>query len=654
MPSQTTPYQVNDPIINEVRKIISSPTISPNAIAGFNVVKNSATGGADVSFSVSITQGIQSINLLRGFVNDVAQASVLQTWSAIQNLNYIFPDAANIANVSTAYYWIILNPQGTSGTAVTVGPQSIGLSPNLSAPPTPGAISASHGNVANGSIQVWVNVSGVDPANSIRIGVAGYHGNPSTVFVAQGGSSPVTFFLDATFETVQITASAVTPAGVASPLSGVVFLVLGTIKTTPAAPPTPTVVQFSGGNQISWQSSGEPWVVSYFIYRGQRGQIFLLATNISTVAATTQGTVSYVDSGGLTGDWAYYIVAHSITGDSNPSAPGSPAITYTSSVIPPNVPGNTTNNATIDSIDSGTNAIARIYGPGGAGTSYLHYTGYGTLTRPNGVITGLAYNTNYFIMYDTAAQSYSAYLSTTGYPGTLPDSFEYVGFFLTITTTGAHGSGATAVAATPVSGGIPSITPTNVGSGYISGGVTVSISGGGGSGASAIANVTGIGGNVSSYTMTNNGTGYSTSPPIVVVVTGNAGTGSPGGGGATGGSSGYRGGCVEEGTPVDVPHGTISELVDCEEWVEIRLGPSGEPVLMHPDTMVGVWKKAKELTAWSRINVADEFGYSKWRRPDSIKHVTKKSKKVKRVCPGGVYRAGKEKILLHNVKYNPN
>lgn len=653
MNTQQVQTQVTDPIINEVRKIISSPTISPNAISGFTVTRNSATGGIDVAFSVSTVVGISSITLLRGFVNDQAQATVIQTWSAPQTSDYAFPDAANVASLTFSYYWIVLNPAGTSGTSVTFGPQSISLSPNLAQPTIPGSISASHGDQANGLVTVYVNVGGVDPANSIRIGVSGYHANPGVVFVAEGGSSPVVFTLDATGELIQIYAASVTPEGVVSNLTSSVGLTLGGTRTIPASPPTPTVIQFSGGNQISWPANGEPWVTSYFVFRGQRGSPFLGSTNIATVAATTQGTVTYTDSAGLGGDYAYFIVARSLVGDSIPSFGGFPSVTYSSSTIPPNVPGNTTNNATIDSIDSGTNAIARIYGPGGVGTSFLHFTGFGSLVRPNGLVSGLAYNTNYFIMYDTNAQAYSAYLGTTGYPSTLPDSYEYVGYFLTLTSTGAHGTGATAVATVNVaSGAVTAVNPTAVGSGYISGAVTVSFSGGGGSGAAATANVTGVGGNVTSYTITNPGTFYSGTP--TVVVTGGVGSGSTGGGGSSGGSSGYRGGCVEEGTIVDVPHGTISILEDCEEWVEIRLGPSGDPVLMHPDTMVGVWKKAKELTVWSRINVADEFGYSKWRRPDSIKHVTKKSKKVKRICPGGVYRAGKEKILLHNVKYNPN
>jgi len=59
-------------------------------------------------------------------------------------------------------------------------------------------------------------------------------------------------------------------------------------------------------------------------------------------------------------------------------------------------------------------------------------------------------------------------------------------------------------------------------------------------------------------------------------------------------------------TIVDVPHGTISELCRLrKEWVEVSTWAERDSVMMHPDTMVGVWKKAKELTRWSRINVQD-------------------------------------------------
>jgi hypothetical protein len=180
-------------------------------------------------------------------------------------------------------------------------------------------------------------------------------------------------------------------------------------------------------------------------------------------------------------------------------------------------------------VDAGSNVLVRIYGPGGVGTGYSRLTGYGSLTRPYGSISGLAYSTTYYVIYTG-----SIYQATTNYPTTLPDGYEFVGTILTTAPTSPGGSGATATAVIDGAGHVIQINPVTDGSDYLS--ATVNISGGGGSGASAIPNI--VGGAITSYTVTSGGAAYAT-VPTVTIVPGTSG-GTTGGGGSNGGPRGNR------------------------------------------------------------------------------------------------------------------
>jgi hypothetical protein len=519
--------------VSQLRKIIASPVIKSNPVSNFRVAQTPSTGAVGVSFALTDATGVDSVSLMSAPVMDSGVSTLLQSWNAVGG-KFAFAHAVDQGQ-SNVHYWLKLNPKGTAGTAVMVGPQSLALNPDLSQPASPTTLSVSHDAASGGTVVCYAVVGGVSSADTIRILVAGYQGIASEVAVAQSATSPITFTLIATGETVTVTAEAVSLAGTASADSASATLVLSGGQTAPAAPLTPTVVQFAGGNQVSWRSSPESWVVSYLVYRGQRGDTFLTATLLATVMATLEGTVNFTDPAGLTGDYAYYIIAHSTTtADSQPSGAGFPPVAFTSAGLPPNVPGNVSNNATVDSISSGA-ALARIYGPGGPGTSYIHYTGFGSDTRPNGTISGLAYSAQYAIVYDTQSQAHYAYLVST-YPSTLPDRYEFVGYLTTSTNGTAPGSGATAAASVNGTGQVNAITPTANGAGY--GSATVSISGGGGSGASASPVISS--GQITSYVVTNGGTGYTTAPTVTITPT--AGGGSSGGGGSTptyGGGSRY-------------------------------------------------------------------------------------------------------------------
>lgn len=505
--------------------LTSSPKISSTAISSLKAVANPTSKGVDVSFAVTDITGISTVTLSRNYVNDPGTATVLQTWGAAQ-LKYAWSDTDNgLQQQSNAHYWLTLHPVGISGAIKVEGPVSIGLNPQLSSPFPASSISAGHGAALNGVVTVTVNVTGIAPA--YQIFVTGYQGNTSPVAVATAITTPVQFTLDATGEAVTLTALAASAGGALAATGPTTTLVLNGAATIPATPQGVLVTQISTGNQITFPASADAGP-TYLIYVAQYPQPFLLATLLATVTATS-GTVEYLDTAGLTSQWEYFIVAVGAAGNSLPSAAAYPDVLYTSAAIPSNVPANTSNTATVDSVDSGSSALVRIYGPGGVGTSYSRITGYGSLTRPNGTISGLAYITKYIILWTG-----SAFIAVTSYPPTLPDNYEYVGGLTTTAASGISGSGATATAVINTAGNVTQVNPVTYGSGYAS--ATVSISGGGGSGSQATANV--VGGQVTSYTVTNGGTGYTSAPSITVVP--GPGTGTTGGGGSTGSTGGTR------------------------------------------------------------------------------------------------------------------
>jgi hypothetical protein len=614
---------------SQLNRLLASPAISTNAISGFTALPNS-NGGVLVNFMLTTTTGISSIVLLQNFVQDPASASVLNTWSPALVSTYGWTDtSANVASSGQLFYWLQLTPTGVSGQPVTVGPISVLMNPGLLAPPAATAISASSSALTNGQVTVTVNVTAAF-ASTIQIQVSGYQGSSTFVAVAQQATAPIQFNLNATGQTITLQAIAVSTGGTAAASGPTTTLTLNGVATVPAQVQGVTVAQISTGNQISFPASLDR-VTSYRIYSGQYGSTFSVATLLTTITSTAK-TIDYLDTAGLMGNWQYFVVAVNAVGSSAPSLAAYPGILFSSALIPGNVPVNTTNNATVASVDTGSSALVEVYGPGGVGTSYSRITGFGSLTRPPGTVSGLAYNTDYSVLWTG-----SALIAVTTYPATLPDNYELVGTITTTAQGGVLGSGAT-VTLTISGGVVTGATPGAKGSNYVT--ATVVLNGGGGSGAQITANV--VNGQVTSYTVTAGGSGYTTAPTGTVV--GGAATGTTGGGGSTGGSGGSRiGGCVEVGTLVEVPEGTVEELLPCDEWIVLDVGDG--PLYMHPHTLVSVFKRAHELTSTDRIEIKDGFWTTGFISRDS--HA---GTKVKRTCPGGVYYAGPNLVRIHNMK----
>jgi hypothetical protein len=614
----------------QLLQMLASPAINSNAISGFTAVPNTSSGGVNVNFSLVNASGIASIVLLQNYFQDPASATVLTTWSATA-ASYGWTDtSADVATSGMLYYWLTLNPVGVSGQPVTVGPITVLMNPDLVAPPAATAISASSSGINNDQVSITVNVTAAF-ASSIQIQVSGYRGSSTFVAVAQQALAPIQFNLNATGETITIQAIAVSTGGTSAPSGPTTTLTLNGVATVPAQVQSVIVAQISTGNQISFPASLDK-VTSYQIYSGQRGTIFSVATLLTTITSTAS-TIDYLDTAGLLGDWQYFVVAANAVGSSSPSVAAYPGVLFSSALMPGNVPVNTTNNATVASVDAGSSALIEVYGPGGVGTSYSRITGFGSITRPPGDVTGLAYNTDYSVLWTG-----SELIAVTTYPATLPDNYELVGTITTTAQGGVLGSGAT-VTLTISGGAITGASAGALGADYATATVVLN-GGGGGSGAQITANV--VNGQIPTYTVINGGGGYTTAPTGTVV--GGAATGTTGGGGTTGGSGGSRiGGCVEVGTLVEVPEGTVEELLPCDEWIVLDVGEG--PLYMHPETLVSVFKRAHELTANDRIEIKDGFWTTGFISRD--RHT---GTKVKRNCPGGVYYAGPSLIRLHNMK----
>ena len=101
-----------------------------------------------------------------------------------------------------------------------------------------------------------------------------------------------------------------------------------------------------------------------------------------------------------------------------------------------NIAANFSNNATVDSIDSGSMiATVRVYGPGGVGTTW-HQT-IGAVTGPE--IPALSAATSYLTFYWVYWDGTSYHIATTALD-TLPDGLTYAG---TLKTVGLGGLGGT-------------------------------------------------------------------------------------------------------------------------------------------------------------------------------------------------------------------
>lgn len=105
----------------------------------------------------------------------------------------------------------------------------------------------------------------------------------------------------------------------------------------------------------------------------------------------------------------------------------------------PNMAVNSSNNATVNSIDAGTSATIRVYGPGGPGTSWARFDGQGGQTTiPSGTLTGRAYATTYWVVY-AVNTGYSTY-TLSQFNSVLSDQALWAGKITTVSSGGGGGT----------------------------------------------------------------------------------------------------------------------------------------------------------------------------------------------------------------------
>jgi hypothetical protein len=421
-----------------------------HVVTDLEVTYDAKTNSAQIDFAIASLEGLDSIILLRNFSRDPGSAKTLNAWSR-DSLNaldsnlygFSYSDADPALLGQKAYYWVRVVPQSSpKATSYLVGPQL--LDQSFQATGTPGEAAdfdASHAAGANGAVLVSVAIEPPTDGSfsSLKIYAKNYEGNAASVAVAQQNRTSFSFFMFQTGELVTLYAVVVSVAGVESPLAAAPSknLTLNGAATVPAKPMNVTASELTTGVQVGWPASPEATVTKYLVYRGARGGGFGASAQIGFVNSSGANSYTFLDTAGLGGQYEWYIIAQNPTGNSPASAAATTISFATSADLPPNSPNNTTNFATVDSIDAGANASIRVYGTGGVGTTWTRQTGYGTETYPAATLTGFNYTTLYFVLYNKLTGTYSV---VTSLPQAMADNFVWAGKVTTVAAGGAGGT----------------------------------------------------------------------------------------------------------------------------------------------------------------------------------------------------------------------
>lgn len=438
--------QVQD-ISDRMDRIAPRRPITLNPISAFQVAFNATTLGVTISFTLVQHEGISTIILKRNFSQDIGSTTAINTWDASvlgdgQGVSYEDNDQA-IKGQTSVFYWLECHPFINDFDPVIVGPQNAQLSLDQGPPNAIADFDASHEAVSGGIVQIGISFQppvGDQRFGSCKIAITGYNGIAATVEIAQSATSPFKFALLQTGETVTLKAIAVSKNGVESTAAAPTkVLTLGAAATVPAKLIGASAAEISTGVQIIFPAGPESNISQYQVYRGARGQGFGSASSIGTVAPTGSSAYTFLDTGGLGGVFEWYVFAVNAIGNGTASArilPG--ATSLTSADQPINAPTNTTNQATVDSIDAGADATIRIYGTGGVGSSWSRPTGFGGQTYAAGTILHKSYATVYYVVFDTSTQQYLAFTSQLSI---LPDNYAWAGKVTTVAAGGGGGVG---------------------------------------------------------------------------------------------------------------------------------------------------------------------------------------------------------------------
>lgn len=195
--------------------------------------------------------------------------------------------------------------------------------------------------------------------------------------------------------------------------------------------PTDPLITSGGSISLQYQLAGGGWWLNGPALTGDTTSCYIGGV---VVGSSYNVRIRSVSSTGALGSW--------IEDDGHVVSATNSVITTGS--LNPNSPANTSNTASLDSIVESGNATMRIYGPGGDGSSWTRYVGATGVLEPAAHITGLAFNTTFYVVLDVQTNTY---LALTNYLDSLADAYYYIGTrsscssSYTGTGTGTGGSG---------------------------------------------------------------------------------------------------------------------------------------------------------------------------------------------------------------------
>jgi hypothetical protein len=444
----------------KLRRLDPEGTHVDHQITGFQAARNAA-GGARVTFVVKALKNVHSVALLRNISKDPGSAKIISTWpeEVLEPTagNVLYVDADSTLAQFDVYYWLRVFPRSYQArsafknTPILHGPVKLGRQDN-DFTPTAQLLSADIALGADFGTTQEVFIT-VDPPNdpryeSFKVYVTNYHGSNAMVAVAQSISRSARFRLDKG-DVLTFTFVPVSIRGIENLVGAIVrpgIAINGTRSPLPH-PAGLTVAALTTGVQLSWYNVPTDLVspnIAYKIYRGALGAGFGAAAAIATGIAPASGAITtYLDTVGIYGAFEWYVTTVTFEGESSNSLAASVVQINSSTALAPNTNTNSTNGAVVDSIDAGASATIRIYGfSGGVGSTWTRFTGGGLpptnvqTTFPAGSITGLSYNTDYFVVYDRSTGTYRA---ITNVFATVLDAYVFAGKVHTVAGGGGGG-----------------------------------------------------------------------------------------------------------------------------------------------------------------------------------------------------------------------
>ncbi len=315
--------------------------IPKNPVVTFTATPLPNSFGATIEFTLGPDlKGCSQINVMRNRINDLSSAVLLNTYpltaeNANGDFQFIDSDQALLAD---QFYWLQTIPlperaglaqtEAVSGTPIVSGPVTLSaLNANLLPPDAIADWSVSLGAGSNGIQLLCVNFAVPSDPNfgSCQIQATGYLGDTNPQIVGQGLSSPFSFTMVQTGETVTLQAFAVSKNGINATSGPTHTVTLNGTETVPAKLENVTVTVITTGVQVDFDAGLEADITSYKVYRGPHGSGFGSATLKTTITSTGSRHYTYLDTTGISDAAAgayfdYFVTAVNHVGESSASA----------------------------------------------------------------------------------------------------------------------------------------------------------------------------------------------------------------------------------------------------------------------------------------------------------------------------------------------